>query len=310
MEVYLHEKRARETGTGNGLRVRSDLERAIGLLRKGEAENVEQALALLQGTVLSFGIKLCGQREDAEDTAQEVLFHALPYLAKLGDPRALSAWLYTAAKNRCWQGRRRATYRKAVSLEELMPDEAEINTLLLADPAANPEREALGRQDHRMLHEAILSLPPQYRIVLVLHDMEELDTELVAKILSIQPGTVRVRLHRARLLLRQAMGGHNRPAGRAGTRKKASVVRSEQCREIFGNLSEYLDGEMAADSCERMQQHIEGCPACVAFIQDLKRAIDRCRRLEVCPEPGAGPALRRLLTEEYLRLTKNSSFRL
>ncbi len=72
-----------------------------------------------------------------------------------------------------------------------------------------------------MLHEAILSLPPQYRIVLVLHDMEELDTELVAKILSIQPGTVRVRLHRARLLVRQEMARlQNRPAGRPKQRQE------------------------------------------------------------------------------------------
>lgn len=282
--------------------MRSDVERAIALLRKGDAESVDRALALLQGTVLSFGMKLCGQREDAEDTAQEVLFHALPHLAKLGDSRALSAWLYTAAKNRCWTGRRRATYRNAVALEELIPSDGELSALLTA-PEASPEHEALRRQDHQMLHEAILSLPAQYRMVLVLHDMEELDTELVAKILSIQPGTVRVRLHRARLLVRQALARSTQPRRRTKERKKAR--RPVECREIFTNLSDYLDGEMEAESCERMRQHIEACPACVAFIQDLKRAIDRCRDLQVCPEREARPALRRLLTEEYLRL-KNS----
>jgi RNA polymerase sigma-70 factor (ECF subfamily) len=58
-----------------------------------------------------------------------------------------------------------------------------------------------------------------------------------------------------------------------------------------------------------MREHIEACPACVAFIQDLKRAIDRCRALEVCPDDEARPILRRLLTKEYLRL-KNSSVNL
>lgn len=292
--------------TEDRLKVRSELERAIGLLRQGGAENVERALTLLQGTVLSFGIKICGQREDAEDTAQEVLFHALPHLAKLGDPRSLSAWLYTAAKNRCWQGRRRATYRNAVALDELIPSDAELHALLLADPEPGPEHQALRRQDHQFLHEAILSIPPQYRIVLVLHDMEELDTELVARILSIQPGTVRVRLHRARLMVRQAMAGRSQVAKQPKGRRKAAVRRPAECREIFGNLSDYLDGEMRSESCEQMRQHIEACPACVAFMQDLKRAIDRCRSLELCPEPEARPVLRRLLTEEYLRL-KNST---
>ncbi len=286
------------------LRVRSELERAIGLLRQGDPENVDRALALLQGTVLSFGIKLCGQREDAEDTAQEVLFRALPHLAKLGDPRSLSAWLYTAAKNRCWQGRRRATYQKAVALDDLIPSDAELHALLLADPEPSPEHQALRHQDHQFLHEAILSLPPQYRIVLVLHDMEEMDTDLVARILSIQPGTVRIRLHRARLLLRKAMVGRSRTPKPTG-RKKPAVRRPAECREIFANLSDYLDGEMSSESSKQMRQHIEACPSCVTFMQDLKRAIDRCRSLELCPEPEAGLVLRRLLTEEYLRL-KNS----
>ena len=148
--------------------MRPEIEEAITLLRRGDETAVEQALEILQGTVLSFGIKVCGHREDAEDTAQEVLFRALPHLARLEDPRALSAWLYTAAKNRCWQGRRRATWRKAVALEDLIPGDAELHALLLTDPAADPERQALRRQDHQMLHKAVLALPPQYRIVLVL----------------------------------------------------------------------------------------------------------------------------------------------
>lgn len=286
--------------------MRSELEQAISLLRNGNAESVDRALGLLQRTVLSFGIKVCGHREDAEDTAQEVLVKALPHLAKLEDSRALSAWLYTAAKNRCWQGRRTATYQRTVALDQLLPDGAELESLLLADPSSSPEDQALNRQDHRLLHRAVLALPPQYRIVLVLHDMEELDSDLIAKILSIQPGTVRVRLHRARLLVREEMAKLLRPGTKPRGQKKPTAKRPAQCREIFANLSEYLDGKLAPESCERMRRHIEACPACVAFIQDLKRAIDRCHSLEVCPDDETRPVLRRLLTEEYLRL-KNSS---
>ena len=285
--------------------MRRDLEEAIRLLRNGDAPDVQRALELLQRTVLSFGLKVCGHREDAEDTAQEVLVRSLPHLATLSDPQALSAWLYTAAKNRCWQGRRTATYRKTVALDQLLPNDAELQALLLADPAASPEDQVLHRQDHRRLHQAVLALPPQYRIVLVLHDMEELDSALVAKLLSLQPGTVRVRLHRARLLLRQAMAHFPGRPPRSARSRKTSPHRCAECREVFANLSNYLDGELAPESCERLRRHIEGCPACVAFIQDLKRAIDRCHSLDVCPKGDAQQVLRRLLTEEYLRL-KNS----
>jgi RNA polymerase sigma-70 factor (ECF subfamily) len=70
----------------------------------------------------------------------------------------------------------------------------------------------------------------------------------------------------------------------APRRKKTPAKPPAQCREIFANLSEYLDGKLEPESCERMRRHIEACPACVAFIQDLKRAIDRCHALEVCPD--------------------------
>ena len=282
--------------------MRSELEEAIRLLHRAEVESLEEALLLLQRTVFSFAMKVCGQKQDAEDTAQEVLFKSLPHLTKLKDARALSAWLYRAAMNRCWQDRRKASYRSEIALDDLVPSQAELSALLKDESKIDPESETLLREAEQMLHSAVLKMPPPYRIVLVLHDMEELDTELVARILSLDPGTVRVRLHRARLMVRKeiskAMQGS--PTERASTTKPAS--RPVQCQEIFANLSEYLDGELAPESCEQMRSHIEACPSCMAFIQDLKRAIDRCRALDFCHRTDAPPALRRLLQEEYQRL--------
>ncbi|HTV83559.1 MAG TPA: sigma-70 family RNA polymerase sigma factor [Acidobacteriaceae bacterium] len=290
---------------GRGRILRADLEDAIGVLRQGDPQGVSRALELLQRTVLSFGIKVCGHREDAEDTAQEVLLKSLPHLVHLDDPQSLSAWLYTAAKNRCWQTRRRASYRRSVALEDLMPAGDELSALL-ADSGRSPEAIAASREDSRLLQQAVLELPPQYRIVLVLHDMEELETEQVARILSLQTGTVRVRLHRARLMLRREVNRLLRSEPRKSPAKKAAGARSADCRKIFANLSEYLDNRLQPGSCEKMRSHIESCPACLVFIQDLKRAIDRCRALEVCPDAEVSPVLRRLLTEEYLRLLGDS----
>ena len=283
----------------------SDLNEAIVLFRKADPASIEQALQLLQRRLFSFGMKVCGRREDAEDTAQEVLLNSLPHLGKLEDPRALSAWLYIAAKNRCWQRFRKFSHRREVPLEDLLPGNAELNALLQADPAGSPEAQVLRREDQKTIHEAVLRLPPQYRIVLVLHDMEDLDTALVAKILSLEPGTVRVRLHRARLMARKELTGSSRRMASSPPEAKPSKPHPAQCREIFANLSDYLDGELAPDGCDQICRHIEACPTCVAFIQDLKRAIDRCRSFDACPDAAAPPALRRLLTEEYLRLVKD-----
>jgi RNA polymerase sigma-70 factor, ECF subfamily len=285
-------------------KMRPDLQKAIQLLRSDPA-SVPHALRLLQGTVFSFSMKLCGHREDAEDTMQDVLVSSLPHLAKIDDPRALSVWLYTAARNRCWRNRKKESSHKTVALEDLMPDGAELSALLTA-AAASPEQEALTQEDQVRVHKAVLQLPPQYRLVLVLHDMEELDTDEVAAVLSLQPGTVRVRLHRARLLLRKELEKLQSGPETSSRRKKSSGdKRPRECVEIFGNLSEYLDGRMEKKSCKQMRVHIDACPACIAFLSDLKLAIDRCRKLNMPFDSNTCASLRRLLAEEYLRLLES-----
>lgn len=286
--------------------MRPDLQKAIRLLRNDPA-GVHHALRLLQGTVFSFSMKLCGHREDAEDTMQDVLVSSLPHLAKIEDPRALSVWLYTAARNRCWRKRKKESHHKTVALEDLMPDGAELSALLTAG-TPSPEQKAVSHEDQMRVHEAVLQLPPQYRLVLVLHDMEELDTDEVAAVLSLQPGTVRVRLHRARLMLRKELENLQHGTRATSRRKKAAAEsRPRECIEIFGNLSEYLDGRMETKSCEQMRAHIDACPACIAFLSDLKLAIDRCRKLNMPFDSDTCASLRRLLAEEYLRLLQSRS---
>jgi len=152
--------------------MRPELTKAIDLLRRDSPEAVDAAIALLQNTVYSFSMKVCGHPEDAEDTMQEVLFRSLKHLAKLQDPRSLSVWLYTVTRNRCWRMRRKPVNGAArhVSLDELMPDDAEL-AMLLQDSSPSPEGSAVQAEQEVLLQEAVLRIPVALRLVLVLHDM-------------------------------------------------------------------------------------------------------------------------------------------
>jgi RNA polymerase sigma-70 factor (ECF subfamily) len=292
--------------------MRPELIQATELLRSNTPEALEEALGLLQNTVYSFSMKVCGNPQDAEDTMQEVLFSSLDYLAKIQDPQALAVWLYTVARNRCWRMRRKSASVsvRSLSLDELMPDEAELERLQ-KDGAEGPENMVLHAEQHHLLHQAVLHIPPKLRIVLVLHDMEELTTAQVAQILNLQEGTVRIRLHRARLSVRkevhrllnsvpqhpEAVKVSSKRKGRAGFKGK-----SDDCRKLFSSLSDYLDGRLEPASCEQIQKHIKACPACVVFLMDLRAAIDRCRSLEISCGPDIAARLRAMLTQEYTRL--------
>ncbi len=237
---------------------------------------------------------------------QDVLFGSLKYLANLKEPRELAAWLYTVTRNRCRRMRRKhpGSERTHISLDELMPDEEELRILTQA-AKDGPEHEFLRKEQHDLLHDAVLRLPTALRLVLVLHDMEDLTSEEVARILGVQVGTVRVRLHRARLAVRKEMTRILKGLPQRPQSKDTSLVRRpKECRELFANLSEYIDARMEPRTCEQMRVHIEGCPACVAFLHDLRAAIDRCRRLEVACDTQVATRMRAMMTQEYVRMMR------
>jgi RNA polymerase sigma-70 factor (ECF subfamily) len=263
-------------------------------------------------------MKVCRHRQDAEDTGQEVLFRSLKHLSKLQEPAGLAAWLYTVARNRChrMRGRAQDSPNRRVSLDELMPEEWEITQLL---PASNesPEDAALSGERRNLLHGAVLSIPAQLRLVLVLHDMEELSTEQVAQVLNLKQGSVRVRLHRARLALRKEMFfalKRRQPSvasapGEARTMAAKPTRKPEECRKLFASLSEYLDSRVSLKKANAMKAHIEKCPACISFLRDLRAAIDHCRTFESACDPAVASRLQAMLTEEYIRLTRPDSRR-
>src|SRR6266496_2931883 len=288
--------------------MRSEIEQAVALLQQGGEDATEQALALLQNTVFSFSMRVCGQREDAEDTMQEVLVKSVPYLPKFDSPKALVVWLYKVAKNRCLMSRRRSKFapKEDLSLEELMPDRKELERLS-GDGSINPETFAIRSEEAARLRQAIQRLPPPYRIVLVLRDMEGLTDEEVAEITGLRPGTVRVRLHRARLFVRKGLTAQNK------RRKTARVIgesprstegqpRPGGCKKMFAELSDYLDGQLDDFSCEELQTHLNDCQPCLKFLRSLETSIQKCRQSPAeCPDQTKAAALRKRLLATYSR---------
>lgn len=287
--------------------MRADIEQAIRLLKRGDEDALEKALSLLQQSVFSFSMRVCGQPQDAEDNMQEVLVKAIPYLPKFDNSGALAKWLYKVAKNRCLMSRRRSKFapKQELSLEELMPEGEELERLDGSEDVS-PEGSAIRGEQDRCLREAIRSLPPHYRIVLVLRDMEGFTDEETAEITGLRPGTIRVRLHRARLFVRKELAKiKDRPWKNAAGGSKGSSrtpSRTGRCRQIFAGLSDYLDGQLDDFSCEEIEAHLNGCEPCKKFLRSLEATIESCRRSPAdCPDRKKAAALRRQLLTLYSR---------
>lgn len=286
--------------------MRAEVERAVELLQEGDDASVEQALQLLQNTVFSFSMRVCGQREDAEDTMQEVLIKSVPHLPKFDNPKAVVVWLYKVAKNRCLMNRRKRKFapEHELSLEELMPDAKELEQLS-ADGRVNPESFAIRGEQASRLRDAVQKLPPQYRMVLVLRDMEGLTDDEVAEITGVRAGTIRVRLHRARLFVRKELMRTWMRGTIKSVRKQRHTVeqgRPARCKAMFAELSDYLDEQLDDSLCEELERHMNGCEPCRAFMATLEATIDQCRNSAAeCP-PAKAARLREELIQKYQRL--------
>jgi RNA polymerase sigma-70 factor, ECF subfamily len=143
-------------------------------------------------------IRVCGNREDAEDVLVEALLKAYRHLDQLRDSAAFRSWLAQIAKRVCWQLKERESLLPLLQLSALEDEGKQIsgNDLPM-------EAQIASRRMAELLAEAVDSLPPSYRSVYQLRDVEELPGSEVAQKLGISLAAMKSRLHRARELVRQ-----------------------------------------------------------------------------------------------------------
>ncbi len=183
-----------------------------------------------------------------------------------------------------------------------MPDRKQLERLR-TDNRINPEAFAIRSEEAGRLRDTIQRLPPQYRIVLVLRDMEGLTDEEVAEITGLRSGTVRVRLHRARLFVRRELMKTRkvRPARMIKTVVSRSTATGQpspaRCKAMFAELSDYLDEQLDDSLCEELERHLDGCGPCRAFVASLEATIEDCRRL---PSPAVDRAKAAKLLKEVM----------
>lgn len=158
----------------------------------------------------NFGLRMCGETRDAEDMVQETFLNVYRYLADFRYEASFKNWLYRIASSACIKKKRKSKFapKKEISLEDFIPEDKENIPDSLPPWASEPLEKVLNDELSDNIRKSILSLPEKYRIVLVLRDIEGFDTGETAQILNIKPATVKVRLHRARLFLKEKLKGY------------------------------------------------------------------------------------------------------
>jgi RNA polymerase sigma-70 factor (ECF subfamily) len=181
----------------------SDLE-LLAALRAGEDAAFETLVRRYGGRMLSVAKRFLSNEADAHDAVQEAFLSAFKALASFDGRSQLGTWLHRIVVNAALMKLRTKKRHPEQSIDDLLPkfkanghQEAPCSRWS-SPPAADLERV----ETQQLIREHINQLPESYRTVLLLRDIEELDTDTVAQMLDLNPGTVKVRLHRARQALR------------------------------------------------------------------------------------------------------------
>jgi RNA polymerase sigma-70 factor (ECF subfamily) len=146
------------------------------------------------------------QREDAEDVTQETFVRMFRALDRYDPSRPFAAWLFTIASRLSIDVLRRRKVRPVPLVRrEMGSDEEEI--IDVPDTGPGPEIETQHGEEERRVQQLIDDLPAHYRVVVVMRHQQDLSYEEIADALHLPLGTVKARIHRARALLAQRLGG-------------------------------------------------------------------------------------------------------
>ena len=179
----------------------------IKAIQSGRKDMFADLVQRYERSLYSFGMKMCAEPRDAEDVVQDTFLNVYRYLDKFRYETKFKNWLYRIATSTCIKKRRKSKFapERELSLDEFLPQDEAIVDQQIPAWATMPLDQVLNEELSRTLKQAIVEVPEKYRVVLVLRDIEGFSTEESAQILNITVANLKVRLHRARLCLREKL---------------------------------------------------------------------------------------------------------
>ena len=182
----------------------------ISQFKSGSTKAMETIVERYGSAVFNFGLKMCGHKQDAEDIAQDTFLSAFRYLDGFREETKLRNWLFKIAARACLRKRRKKKCEPEheISLESFVHNDGSEKKYEIPDLTENPSDRVLRAEMKQIIDAAIQTLPTKYRLVFNLRDIEGFSTQETAEILDITVQTVKTRLHRARLFLREMISDH------------------------------------------------------------------------------------------------------
>jgi RNA polymerase sigma-70 factor (ECF subfamily) len=186
-----------------------DIGSALNAAQRGDSAAFGTLVTVHQRQLFNVCFRTLGNAEDAADATQDALLSAFRGLKSFnGSASGLRGWLLKIAVNTCYDQLRRRRRRPVESLDAVAGADVESETSAaerLPDPGRGPEQHSMSAETARTIQTALDRLPADQRLTVVLCDVQGLSYEEAARVMSVELGTVKSRLSRARAQLRDLL---------------------------------------------------------------------------------------------------------
>ena len=177
--------------------------------RKGDMRAFGMLVAKYQDRVFNLTLRMCPRHAEAEELAQETFLRALERIGQFRGNSSFYTWLFRIGANLTLSHRRRVGRVRFQSLsgpEESGGTQADhLTSAMAAKRQMDPPTAAIAGETRRRILEALEELDDDFRLVVLLRDVEEMNYDEIAQVTGLPLGTVKSRLHRARCLLKQSL---------------------------------------------------------------------------------------------------------
>ncbi|HZB87336.1 MAG TPA: sigma-70 family RNA polymerase sigma factor [Terracidiphilus sp.] len=198
--------------------IRTEAEMIAAIL-DGDTQLYHELIHPHERRVYLMALSFMKNEADAEDVAQEAFMKAFRSLASFRAESKFSTWLISITLNEARGRLRKESAVRMESLDEAPDDGAVVSPALLRDWREIPSEVVERREIRQMLYQAVTSLPAIYRQVFLLREVEELNSNETAQTLNISINSVKVRLHRARMMLQKQLVPQMKTVDRTSKRK-------------------------------------------------------------------------------------------
>jgi RNA polymerase sigma-70 factor (ECF subfamily) len=198
------------TGGSGADAVKAEYATLVRAAAAGDRAAMERLLMRAQEVAFRFSLLACGHPEDAEDVMQDALLKTYQHVSRINDPDAFRTWLYSTVRNACLMKRRRRAGEpiRFESIEQgASSSSGDVAPMDVPDRAPTADQQLIDDWADVRLRHALSALPPAYRVIVLLREMEGLSTKEVAVVTGYSEANVKQRLRRARLMLRRELTG-------------------------------------------------------------------------------------------------------